>query len=110
MKKHTVKKKKRMINAHAWVLAVISFILALTVGEIVVAVFQYFNNINHIADDALLMQDCPGGTPEQTLRRTAYVTSYNKATKLPNWVAWRLTPDRTSGPAKRSGVSSNTSP
>ena len=57
-----------------------------------------------VADDALLMQDCPGGTPEQTLRRTAYVTSYNKATKLPNWVAWRLTPDRTSGPAKRSGV------
>ncbi len=55
MKKHTVKKKKRMINAHAWVLAVISFILALTVGEIVVAVFQYFNNINHIADDALLI-------------------------------------------------------
>ena len=28
--------KKRMINSHAWVLAVISFILALIVGEIIV--------------------------------------------------------------------------
>lgn len=52
----TIKRnKKRMINAHAWVIAVISFILALTVGEIVVAVFQYYNNINHIADDGLLI-------------------------------------------------------
>lgn len=47
--------KKRMINSHAWVLAVISFILALIVGEIIVIVFQYFNSINHIADDGLLI-------------------------------------------------------
>ena len=47
--------KKRMINSHAWVIAVISFILALIVGEIIVIVFQYFNSINHIADDGLLI-------------------------------------------------------
>ena len=54
--------------------------------------------------DSLLRQVSPGGLPEQMLTRTGYVASYNKATKLPNWVAWHLTDDRTSGPAKRSGV------
>ncbi len=47
--------KKRMINSHAWVLAVISFILALIVGEVIVIVFLYFNRINHIADEGLLI-------------------------------------------------------
>ena len=46
------------------------------------------------------MQASPAGTPEQILRRTGYVASYNKDTKLPNWVAWHLTADRTIGPAK----------
>ena len=43
------------------------------------------------AGDRLQMQKTPAGTPEQILRRTAYVASYNKETKLPNWVAWHLT-------------------
>lgn len=47
--------KKRMINTHALVLAAISFILALIIGEIIVTVFQYFNSINYIADDGLLI-------------------------------------------------------
>ena len=55
-------------------------------------------------DEALLMQASPDGLPEQMLRRTGYLSSYNKTTKLPNWVAWHLTEDRTTGPAKRSGV------
>lgn len=54
--------------------------------------------------DELLSQDTPDGVPEQMLRRAGYTASYNKATKLPNWVAWHLTADRTTGPAKRSGV------
>lgn len=54
--------------------------------------------------DELLSQDTPDGMPEQMLRRTGYTVSYNKTTKLPNWVAWHLTADRTTGPAKRSGV------
>ena len=49
-------------------------------------------------------QASPDGLPEQMLVRTGYVTSYNKTTMLPNWVAWHLTADRTEGPAKRSGV------
>ena len=55
-------------------------------------------------DEALLMQASPDGLPEQMLRRTGYLSSYNKTTKLPNWVAWHLTADRCEGPAKRSGV------
>lgn len=56
------------------------------------------------ADDKLVMQASPKGTPEQILKRTGYVASYNKTTLLPNWVAWHLTAERTEGSAKRSGV------
>lgn len=56
------------------------------------------------ADDKLVMQISPKGTPEQILKRTGYVASYNKTTLLPNWVAWHLTAERTEGSAKRSGV------
>lgn len=34
--------------------------------------------------------------------RKAYVLSYNKDTKLPNWVAWHLTTDHSDGPVPRS--------
>ena len=53
-------------------------------------------------DDSLLKQTVPDGTEEQILTRTGYIVSYNKDTRLPNWVAWHLTADRTEGPAKRS--------
>lgn len=56
------------------------------------------------ADDKLVMQTSPKGTPEQILKRTGYVASYNKTTLLPNWVAWHLTAERTEGSAKRSGI------
>ena len=56
------------------------------------------------ADDKLVMQTSPKGTPEQILKRKGYVASYNKTTLLPNWVAWHLTAERTEGSAKRSGV------
>lgn len=56
------------------------------------------------ADDKLVMQTSPKGTPEQILKRTGYVASYNKTTLLSNWVAWHLTAERTEGSAKRSGV------
>lgn len=38
---------------------------------------------------------------EQVLRRTGYVTSYNAATRQPNWVAWTLTAAHTQGETKR---------
>lgn len=41
------------------------------------------------------------GTTEQILRRKAYTVSYNKGTRLPNWVAWHLTSSHASGTVKR---------
>lgn len=39
--------------------------------------------------------------PEQILTRKAYVVSYNRDSRQPNWVAWRLTKDHTDGPVPR---------
>lgn len=41
--------------------------------------------------------------PEQILYRKSYVVSYNKNTKLPNWVAWNLTANHANGNVRRSG-------
>lgn len=38
---------------------------------------------------------------EQIIRKTSYIVSYNKDTKIPNWVAWHLTADHTDGPVGR---------
>lgn len=38
------------------------------------------------------------------LNRISYVTSYNKDTRQPNWVAWWLTSEHTDGPYSRKGV------
>ena len=41
--------------------------------------------------------------PEQILYRKNYIVSYNKDTKIPNWVAWHLTANHTTGDFRRSG-------
>jgi endonuclease G len=41
---------------------------------------------------------------EIILRRVGYTASYNKDLLIPNWVAWHLTADHCSGPAKRKGI------
>ena len=43
------------------------------------------------------------GVPEQILQKSSYITSYNKDTKIPNWVAWNLSGNHTDGPYKRMG-------
>ena len=40
---------------------------------------------------------------EQILYRKNYIVSYNKDTKIPNWVAWHLTAEHISGNSKRLG-------
>ena len=40
---------------------------------------------------------------EVILRKSTYIVSYNKDTKLPNWVAWNLSADHTDGPYRRLG-------
>lgn len=41
--------------------------------------------------------------PEQILYRKGYIVSYNKENKIPNWVAWHLTAEHTTGPYRRPG-------
>ena len=41
------------------------------------------------------------GVSEQIVRKTSYIVSYNKDTKIPNWVAWQLTAEHTDGSLKR---------
>lgn len=41
---------------------------------------------------------------DQILRRTGYTVSYNADLRIPNWVAWRLTADHTTGEYKRGGI------
>ena len=43
------------------------------------------------------------GHSEQILNRKGYIVSYNKDTKIPNWVAWHLTKDHVTGPYRRPG-------
>jgi endonuclease G len=40
---------------------------------------------------------------EQLLYRKAYIVSYNKDNRIPNWVAWHLTSEHTYGDVKRLG-------
>lgn len=42
-------------------------------------------------------------TPEQILYRNGYTVSYNNENKIPNWVAWHLTAEHTTGPYRRPG-------
>lgn len=39
----------------------------------------------------------------ETITHTGYVVSYNPDNRIPNWVMWHLTSDRTDGPYKRDG-------
>lgn len=43
------------------------------------------------ADPLLIQQLRNSETPSQLLVRKGYVVSYNRDTRLPNWVAWKLT-------------------
>lgn len=38
---------------------------------------------------------------EQILEKSSYIVSYNKDTRIPNWVAWHLTADHTDGLVRR---------
>lgn len=41
------------------------------------------------------------GVSEQIIRKSSYIVSYNKDTKIPNWVAWHLMAEHTDGPYRR---------
>ena len=51
----------------------------------------------------ICMSKSPEEVSEQMLCKTSYVVSYNKDTKIPNWVAWNLSAEHTDGPYGRIG-------
>jgi len=44
------------------------------------------------------------GVSEQIIKKKAYIVSYNKETKIPNWVAWHLTSDHSDGTTSRNNT------
>lgn len=72
--------------------------------EVVVETGAESESVSVATDDDMLMQKTPVGLSAQILRRTGYVVSYNPETRIPNWVAWKLTADHVTGPYKRKGV------
>lgn len=62
------------------------------------------NQDNNDSYESLFIQYIPAplsDCPEQIICRKAYFSSYNKETKLPNWVAWHLASEHTDGLCKR---------
>ncbi|MBQ9312437.1 MAG: DNA/RNA non-specific endonuclease [Bacteroidales bacterium] len=51
--------------------------------------------------DSLLEVKISENICEQILERKAYIVSYNKDNKIPNWVGWKLTKEHTNGDVKR---------
>lgn len=55
-------------------------------------------------DNGILVPKHRSDISELILTREAYIVSYNAQNKIPNWVAWKLTADHTTGPYKRGGI------
>lgn len=61
---------------------------------------------NYVLPDSIIRICTPkplDGIPEQIILKTSYIASYNKETKIPNWVAWNLSAEHTDGPIGRMG-------
>lgn len=56
------------------------------------------------AADGMELPATPTGSQCQILKREGYTVAYDKATKLPKWVAWHLTADHTDGDFNRDGL------
>lgn len=59
--------------------------------------------INNSSDSAsIICKPAPLSLiPEQLIEKSSFIVSYNKDTKIPNWVAWHLTAEHTDGPIRR---------
>lgn len=53
--------------------------------------------------DAILVPRFTYTVANQFLKRLAYIASYNRETRDPNWVAWKLTREHIDGPYPREG-------
>ena len=67
--------------------------------------FYNSGTVTRSAQDKMVEYERPAhltDRPEQLLRRMGYITSYNRETRNPNWVAWHLTKAHTYGKNQRS--------
>lgn len=62
------------------------------------------NSATTATTDGLEIPASSSSVSELILHREGYTVSYNASTKLPNWVAWKLTASHTSGKSKRDGI------
>lgn len=84
--------------------------IALVIGQCNASLYEY-------ALDDKVAEESPDGSvdsnpveipqtksvvSEQIVKRSAYVVSYNRETKIPNWVAWHLTANHAEGEKGRS--------
>lgn len=53
--------------------------------------------------DSFCVVVTPDSLPSVLLQRVGYTVSYNPEMRIPNWVAWHLTPQRLEGAASRKG-------
>ena len=63
--------------------------------------------VTSVADDYKKWMEIPvyeGDNDSKILRRKGYTTSYNRKTKQPDWVAWRLTKKHTYGDYRRDSL------
>ena len=79
------------------------FIVILFLVLCVVAAFGTCIALFSGTKDDSVLPISPSGTPEIILHRTGYISSYNKSTRQPNWVAWHLTREHVQGSIRRAG-------
>ena len=63
--------------------------------------FEDLHEPYQLTDSLLIQRIKSESIPSQILVRKAYVSSYNKDTKCPNYVAWHLTAEHANGSIKR---------
>lgn len=79
------KKKCKRTNIYVWIIVACAAIVAYFMPEKEAAAWD--------AGQASIEIPAPMlNRPEEILRREGYTVSYNRANKIPNWVAWELSP------------------
>lgn len=68
-------------------------------------VFQNNNTGYSVIEDSLLLVRNRANNAEQIIINKSYVTSYNKNTRNPNWVSWKLTAEHSDGVYSRNAES-----
>ena len=93
------RKNKKYTSIYMLIVIVCAIIAAYTMPKEENKRFQDTSNstLQQVYIDSNSQLEIPApltNRPEKILHRTGYTTSYNAKNKIPNWVAWELTPSR----------------